>query len=309
MKKFLIVLLIVILVLGLLVGGFVFAFSPPFSVVAPQSSEPAQLKPAINAYLRERAALALDDYSGEGELEVSIDEAGLSQVLADAIASQIDDLPKAVKFSGVFMDMRKEYIQVGGGFKFLFFHVGISARMQAEVKDGNLVLKLDSAYLGRIPLPMKFALNTASKYADLPEDLANLSVSMPLSGEDESSAFNITDLELQAKQLVFSILAEENFIPKIEEAVLEDLEELKSQAQSILTNNPVALEILDELDTLLEEAKTKDKQPNPLRLSTLGEKFYRSLSKGEIEQLRDIIDDETMQFLEENLDGFQDLLP
>lgn len=309
MKKFLIVLLIVILVLCLLIGGLVFALSPPFPVVAPKDSEITELQPVLKAYLMDRAAMALDDYSGEGELEVSLDEAGLSQVFADALAGQIDNLPKAVKFSGVFMNMRKEYIQVGGGFKLLIFPVGISARMQAEVHDGNLVLKIDSAHLGRIPLPMKFVLNIAGKYADLPEELGNLSFTVPISGEDENAPFSISGLELQAKQLVFSILAEENLIPEIDKAVLQELEELKPKAESILANNPVALEILDELETLLEEAKAQDKQPNPLKLSTLGEKFYHSLSEDEIEELIDIVDDETMQFLEENMGGFEDFLP
>lgn len=110
-KKFLTVFLIVILVLGLLIGGLVFALSPPFPVVAPQQSEFAELKPALNAYLMDRAALALDSYSGEGEIDVSLDEAGLSQVLANALASRIDNLPKALNYSGVFMDIRQEYIQ------------------------------------------------------------------------------------------------------------------------------------------------------------------------------------------------------
>lgn len=304
MKKFLIVILVIILVLGTLIGGFVFALRPPFPVVAPQNFEIAELQPALNAYLMERAALALDDYSGEGELEVSLDEDGLSQVLANVLASQIASLPKLLKYSGVFMDIRQEYILVGGGFKFLFFPVGVSARVQAEIRDGNLELKVDSAHLGRIPLPLNFVLKTAGKYTELPEEISSLSFSVPLNGEGDSMGFNISGLKLQADQMLFSILASDNLIPAIDEAILQDLEELKPQAQSILAENPAALEVLDELESLLEESKAQGKQVNPLRLSTLGERLYRSLSEDEMQQLRNIVDDETMKFLEENMDWF-----
>lgn len=304
MKKFLIVFLIIILVLGLLIGGFVFALHPPFPVVAPQESEFCELKPALNAYIMERAALALDDYTGEGEIEISLEEAGLSQVLANALASRIENLPKALNYTGVFMDIREEYIQAGGGFKFLFFQVGISARMQAEIRDGNLELKVNSAHLGRIPLPLNFVLKTAGKYTELPEEISSLSVSVPLNDEGESMGFNISGLKLQAEQLVFSVLAEENLIPEIDAALLEDLEELKPQAESILADNPVALAILDELEALLQEAKAQGKPVNPLRISILGEKLYNALSEDEIQQLRNIVDDDTMKFLEENMDWF-----
>ena len=300
--KFLTVFLIVILVLGLLIGGFVFALRPPFTVVAPKESEFTELKPALNAYLMERAALALDDYSGEGDIEISLDEAGLSQVLANALASQIDIFPKALSFTGVFMDIRQEYIQIGGGFKFLIFPVGVSARMQAEIRDGILVFKINSAHLGRIPLPLNFVLKTAGKYVKLPEDID--SVTVPLNEEGESIGLNIAGLKLQAEQMVFSVQAEDNLIPEIDEAILEDLEELKPQAQSILADNPVALAILDELEALLEEARAQSKPVNPLRLSILGEKLYNALSEDEIQQLRNIVDDDTMKFLEENMDWF-----
>jgi uncharacterized protein YpmS len=197
--KFLTVFLIVILVLGLLIGGFVFALRPPFTVVAPKESEFTELKPALNAYLMDRAALALDNYSGEGDIEISLDEAGLSQVLANALASQIDIFPKALSFTGVFMDIRQEYIQIGGGFKFLIFPVGVSARMQAEIRDGNLVLTVNSAHLGRIPLPLNFVLKTAEKYTELPEGISSLSVSVPLNEEGESIGLNISGLKLQAE--------------------------------------------------------------------------------------------------------------
>ncbi len=304
MKKFLVVLLVIILVLGLLIGGFVFALRPPFTVVAPKESEFTELKPALNAYLMDRAALALDSYSGEGEIDVSLDEAGLSQVLANALASRIDNFPRRLKYTGVFMDIRQEYIQIGGSFKFLFFPVGVSARMQAEIRDGNLELKVNSAHLGRIPLPLNFVLKTAEKYTELPEGISSLSVSVPINDEGESLGFNVSGLKLQAEQLVFSIQAEDNLIPEIDEAILEDLEELKPQAQSILADNPVALAILDELEALLEESRAKGKPVNPLRLSILGEKLYNALSEDEIQQLRNIVDDNTMKFLEENMDWF-----
>ncbi|MDD3074346.1 MAG: hypothetical protein PHS56_08020 [Eubacteriales bacterium] len=304
MKKFLTVFLIVILVLGLLIGGLVFALSPPFPVVAPQQSEFAELKPALNAYLMERAALALDDYSGEGDIEISLDEAGLSQVLADALASQIDNFPRRLKYTGVFIDIRQEYIQVGASFKFLIFPIGVSARMQAEIRDGNLILKVNSAHLGRIPLPLNFVLKTAGKYTELPEEISSLSFSVPLNDKGESMGINISGLKLQAEQMVFSVLASDNLFPELDEAVLQDLEELKPQAQSILADNPEAMEILDELEALLEESKTTGKQVNPLRLSVLGEELYSSLSEVEIQELRNIVDDETMEFLEQNMDWF-----
>ena len=303
-KKFLTVFLIVILVLGLLIGGLVFALSPPFPVVAPQQSEFAELKPALNAYLMERAALALDDYSGEGDIEISLDEAGLSQVLADALASQIDNFPRSLKYTGVFIDIRQEYIQVGASYKFLIFPIGVSARMQAEVRDGNLELELDSAHLGRISLPLQFVLKTAAKFKELPEEITTLSVSVPLSGAASDTGISISDLKLQSGQVVFNVLAEDNLIPVIDEAVLQELEGLKPQAQSILADNPVALEILDELEALLEESRAKGKPVNPLRLSILGEKLYNALSEVEIQELRNIVDDETMEFLEQNMDWF-----
>lgn len=303
-KKFLTVFLIVILVLGLLIGGLVFALSPPFPVVAPQQSEFAELKPALNAYLMERAALALDDYSGEGDIEISLDEAGLSQVLADALASQIDNFPRRLKYTGVFIDIRQEYIQVGASFKFLIFPIGVSAHMQAEIRDGNLILKVNSAHLGRISLPLQFVLKTAAKFKELPEEITTLSVSVPLSGAASDTDISISDLKLQSGQVVFNVLAEDNLIPVIDEAVLQELEGLKPQAQSILADNPVALKILDELEALLEESRAKGKPVNPLRLSILGEKLYNALSEVEIQELRNIVDDETMEFLEQNMDWF-----
>lgn len=301
MKKFLLIFLIVILVLGLLIGGIVFALSPPFPVVAPQQSEPDELEPSANAYLMEKVAAALDDYSGEGDMEIVLDEAGLSQAVADALAPQID-LPKTMKYTGAFVDVNQEYIQIGSGFKFLIFPVGVSTRLQAEVHDGNLHLAVKSASLGRIPLPLHFVLKVAGKYANLPAEISTLSFSVPLSDAEDDSGPSISGLELQAEQLVLSVQADASDFAAIDDEVLEDLEKVQPKAEAILKDNPQALKILEEIESLIEDAKAEGKTVNPVSLSILGEKFYNSLSDDEIQELRDILDDDTIEFLEENMD-------
>lgn len=307
MKKFLLVFLIVIIVLGLFIGGLVFALSPPFPVIAPQKSDYAELEPAFKAFLMERVAVAFDDYTGKGDMEIVLDEAGFSQVLADTFANQMKDLPKVVSYTGIFMDIRPEHIQIGSGFKFLAFPVGVSARMKAEVLDGILILTITSAHLGRIPLPLNLALKIAGKYGDLPEEVTALSVSVPLNMDEESPRINFSGLELQAKQIVFSILAEENPIDPIDEEVLADLEEVRPQAELILKDNPPALEILEEIEFLIEDAKAQGKKVYPLKVGILGERLYNSLSQEEIQELSDIIDDDTMEFLQENMDWYSPL--
>ena len=125
--------------------------------------------------------------------------------------------------------------------------------------------------------------------------------------DEESPRINFSGLELQAKQIVFSILAEENPIDPIDEEVLADLEEVRPQAELILKDNPPALEILEEIEFLIEDAKAQGKKVYPLKVGILGERLYNSLSQEEIQELSDIIDDDTMEFLQENMDWYSPL--
>jgi hypothetical protein len=299
LKKIWLVVLIVIIVLGLLIGGLVFALSPSFPLVVPRQSEYEDLGPALNAYLMEKVADALDDYPGEGDMEIVLDQAGLSQVFADALSRELD-LPRSIRYTGVFMNVRQEYIQVGSGFKFLIFPVGVSARLQVEVHEGNLHLAIKSAHLGRIPLPIDPVLKFARQFVNLPEEITAFSLALNEGGD--SPDLSISGLELQDKQLVFKVQVDEGPFAAIDEGILEELEKVQPQAEAILEDNPRALEILGEIETLIEEAKAGGKDVNPVRVRLLGEEFFNSLSEKELRQLEDIVDEDTMHFFREEMD-------
>lgn len=297
MKSCLTVALIFLLVFVLLLGGLAWALRPPFPVIAPQVTESdADIQTALTDYLLERVGLALDDYSGEGALEVTLDRAGLTQVLADALNSQISGLPSAVKFSGVFTDLNQDYVQLGGGFKVLFLKTGVSARMGVQIVDGNLELNLISVHLGRLPLSANFVLNTLGKHIDLPQELAGLSFPATFDLAEDKSV-SISGLELRGEGIVFNLDIEDGLIPDIPNSVVSSLEESLPKVNEVLADNPVASEALEEIEAILEQSKAQDKQVNSLKLMAQGQKLYNSLSPQELEQFEEALPDDLKEFL------------
>jgi uncharacterized protein YpmS len=297
MKSCLTVGLIILLVFVLLIGGLAWALRPPYPVIAPRETEAEfDVRTALSGYIMERVELALDNYSGEETLEVSLDQAGLNQVLADALNSQVSGLPSALRFTGAFTKFHEDYVQVGGGFKFLFLHAGLSARMKMHITDGNLELSLLSTHLGRLPLSANFVSNILGKILDLPQDLSAISVTAPIDiAEDMGIA--ISSLELRSEEILVCLEIDDDLVPEIPDSVVKSFEESLPQVNEVLADNPVAAETLAEIETLLEQAKTEDKQVNPLKLMTLGQKLYSSLSQEELEQLDQVLSDDVKELL------------
>jgi len=304
MKTCLTIGLIVLLVASLLFGGLIFAVRPPFRVIQPQNAGAVQGEgqTAFAGYILERFALAYDDYSGEGDIEVLVDQAGLTQVLANALGDEISGLPLGSKFTGVFMNIRQDQIQIGGAFKLLLFPVGISARMHVKIEDGQIVLKLLSTHLGRISLPINFMLKSAGRFVDMPEELSTLSVSVPIDFEDAELG-SISHLELQPQQILIKLQLAPGLIPEISDTMVASFEESLPEMQDILVDNPTALAALEEIQATLNQAKTEDKPVNPLRLLALGEKLHRSLSDQEIKELDGVLDDDIKDLLQQVRDS------
>lgn len=300
MKKKVLIPIIIVFATILLFGGLAFALSPPYPVVAPQNTEYPGLEPALQAYLLERATLALDDYAGEGMLAVGLDGPGFSQILADALNAQSLAIPKGLKFRGAFANFSEKGTTLGGGFRFLIFSLGVSARLHADVQDDNLEVHIDSVRLGRIPLPMNFVLGLAKKYAALPEDLSTLEIPLPRLGENID--LNISELVFAEEQAIFNLVVPDGVFLALDEEVLQDLEELKPQVEPILENNPKALAILEEIEFLLEQSKTTGKKVNLLRLNALAKDFSNALSPEEISQLEDVVDKDTLDFIRQHMD-------
>ena len=295
MKSCLIVLLILLLVFVLLVGGAIFAVRPPFKVVTAPPADDAKLEAA--SYVEGRLEAALDDYDYKGDLVVSLDQVGLSQILAGALAQL--PIPANIRPTGIFMDIKHSHIEIGGAFKILFIHVGVSGRFGVEMNEDNIELKLISSHLGRLPLPINYVANTVGKYADIPDDLASLSVSVPLDFQGESfDVIQLKDLSLQPGQILISIFIEEGLIPDISPEVLADFDKAFPRIEDAIKNNETATAKLQEIKKHLDAAK-EGKKINPLTVKRLGEELYSSLSKEELEDLESILgSDDLINYLQ-----------
>lgn len=296
MKKKITVLIIILLGLALLISGAVFAISSPFPLVPPAEGEHLDIEEALKAYLLERATLALDDYPGEGELAISLEAPGFSQFLANSFSAQAEDvIPKNLKFRGAFSNFTEKGITVGGGFKYLFLPLAVSVQMQAELQEGALQLQIESVRLGRIPLPLKLFTKLAGRFLEESADLTSLSLDLPLA--DNDWGFAITALNLEPEQAVIHVLIPDTSFLEIDEEVLQNLEEIKPQVEPILENNPRAMALLEEIETLLNQAKESGKPVNVLRIKNLAEDFYEALSPEEINQLEAVVDKDTLDYI------------
>ena len=301
MKKFLKVLLIIITVIVLLLVGLVLAARPPFTVVSPRETEYTEIEDVMNAYLLERATIAFDGYPGEGELNIVLEEEGLSQALADALYTQTDDFPKGMEFLGALIRIGPETATVSGSFKFSIITFGLSAKVEAEIEGEDLKAQLLSAKLGRVPLPLKLILNLVGKFTELPEEVAAMAVTLPLGDEeDEDEEFNITNLSLQAGEIVLSIPAPDF---DIFEVSVKEMKEYKSEIAKTFPNNHVAVQHIENFIVILEKAQAEGKRANPLRLDAEYRAFFAALSDEEVDRLieEELIDQETLDYLESNL--------
>lgn len=306
MKSCLVVCLIILLVFVLLLGGLVFAVRPPYKVISAQPGgvPEVEIQSALKDYMLGRVEAALDDYPGEGDLTVALDEASLGQVLADALGSQIKGLPSGIKYKGIYLDIKDNRLELGGAFKLLVFSVGVSARLQIQVKDNNLELKLLSTRLGRIPLPVNFVLRVAGRFSPLPAELETMSVTAPLDLQDKVfEGVYLSGLKLEPEHIFINLRLEEGLIPEIPDSAVKDLAETIPVLQSKLEKNHVAIETLGEIQNLLDQTESNDKKVNPLTLLRLSEELYDSLSDEEMQELNKYLDDDVKAFLEQAQEG------
>lgn len=296
-KSCLSVCLIIFISFALILGGIAFALSPPFQVCAPVSV-PADAEDALSQYLLEQLELALDSYSGEENVFVTVGEAELSQVLANSLATQLPRLPKGFNFSGVIVNVNGDIFQAGAKFKFLFFPLGISAKVKIIEEDDNLRLDLLSTQLGRITLSRNLILNRIGKLTDLPLDSDNLSI--PIAFEEEG--ISLASIQALPGQIVIGLRIKDGLIPEIPSSTLDSFQETLPAMSDILIDNPTAAQALAEIENLLSQAKAQDTKVNPLSLKILGDKLYLSLSQEEISKLDGVLSSEVKDLLEQNMD-------
>lgn len=299
MRKVLLILGIILLVVILIFGGLAFALRPPHKVFAPQGTDDsAEMQTILTEYIMEQAAVALDGYTGEGDLVVSLEQNGLSQALADALRYKVPGLPGGLKYTGIFSDVHQDYVEIGAGLKFLFIPTGISARLQMTADQGEIGLSMRSVHLGRIRLPLDFFLNTVGKYVQLPLDASTLSTSIPMELGEEMG-ITLVGLDLESEQILLSLQLDEGAIPGIPEETVESFKESIPEMYGVLDGNPAAAAVLKAIEDIIEQAQADGKKVNPLRLMNLGEKLYDALTNEEFRELESVLDDDVKALLEQ----------
>ena len=128
-----------------------------------------------------------------------------------------------------------------------------------------------------------------------------MAVTLPLGDEeDEDEEFNITNLSLQAGEIVLSIPAPDF---DIFEVSVKEMKEYKSEIAKTFPNNHVAVQHIENFIVILEKAQAEGKRANPLRLDAEYRAFFAALSDEEVDRLieEELIDQETLDYLESNL--------
>ncbi len=297
MRKVLLILGIILLVVILIFGGLAFALRPPHKVFAPQGTDDsAEMQTVLTEYIMEQAAVALDGYTGEGDLVVSLEQNGLSQALADALRDKVPGLPGGLKYTGIFTDVHPDYVEIGAGLKLLFIPIGASARLQVTAVQDEIELNLLSVHLGRIRLPLDFFLNATGKYVQLPLDTSTLSTSIPMDLGEEMG-ITLADLDLEPGNVLVSLQLDEGVIPEIPDETVESFKESIPEMYDVLADNPVAAAALKEIEDIVEQAQADGKKVNPLRLKILAEKLYGSLIEEEFKLLEKVLNDEVKELL------------
>lgn len=299
MRTWLKVVLIIFLILVVLVGGMVFALRPPYKVIAWQS-EAAEFEEAFSSYIEARLEAALNGYSGDGALVVTVDQAGLTQVAADGLKTQVSFLPGSIKYTGMFMNLQEAQIELGAAAKFWIIPVGVSGRFQIEAGEDNLELKLLSTRIGRLPLPHSFALKLISKFLDFSNSQDDLCITVPLDlqGQDVKGV-KLVDIEVKPEMLILSVHVEEGVIPEVPDTVRESFNQSIPKIEETIKDNQAAVEIFEDLKEAVGSLEDTEKI-NPLTLKRLGEELYSSLEDKEKDELYRALDKDLLDYLEQN---------